>query len=277
MVHPTKLEILQICGRKLDRFYRSLYLPNFPIVNEREDAETSKELPWGDDNTCKLHVLLAGIGLRGPAPRIVGAHVFEYYPQSRCGLLTYFAVRRNARKQGVGRRLFTLAVAILKKTARRNDKRLRAIFAEVNDPEQVRPREDVMPARERSKILRAPRRRQPRSSLRATRIRAGPRAWPTALAATDAPERPGSYIDSGLSRPRVRDRTLSGRRDFRRRRQPSAHAARVEKWENRYSRTTSLKRSPDRKVPPKVLRLNRDSNSWPPLTVRRIKHAPQED
>lgn len=73
-----------------------IYDAAFPIASEREDpaewparmsdARPANE-PWMD-----LVVLVAGDG-----EAVLGGVAFEYYPQSRCGLLTYIAIDPAAR------------------------------------------------------------------------------------------------------------------------------------------------------------------------------------
>jgi GNAT superfamily N-acetyltransferase len=69
-----------------------------------------------------------------------GGIVFERYPESNCGLLTYMVVAPHARGRGLGKRLVDDALAVLAGT--------RAVFGEINDPER-QTREPVEQARQR--------------------------------------------------------------------------------------------------------------------------------
>ena len=60
------------------------------------------------------------------AETIAGGIVFERYPETGCGLLTYLVVAPAARGQGVARQLVEHALAVLADAP--------AVFAEVNDP-----------------------------------------------------------------------------------------------------------------------------------------------
>lgn len=67
--------------------------------------------------------------LAGPEDGIDGGIVFERYPESNCGLLTYLVVAPHARGQGVGKRLLDDALAVLR------GRGVRAVFGEINDPD----------------------------------------------------------------------------------------------------------------------------------------------
>lgn len=57
---------------------------------------------------------------------IVGGVTYEHYPRSNCGLVTYLLVAPEARKRGLGRRLFTEAAREL------YDAGAHAVFGEVH-------------------------------------------------------------------------------------------------------------------------------------------------
>jgi GNAT superfamily N-acetyltransferase len=141
--------------RLLEALYESLYVDNFTIPSEREDPSIWRPRLWGPASQTlplELHVLVASSPLERPEQRFYGAHFFELYHASRCGLVTYLVVDRPYRRQGLGRRLLTEALAILQARAEAwpveqapipawaggpADGRLRAVFAETNNPTRV--------------------------------------------------------------------------------------------------------------------------------------------
>jgi GNAT superfamily N-acetyltransferase len=144
-----RLEFVDLYDRKdpalLRGFHRSVYLPAFPIESERESLATWRDLLWGSDRSCELHVLLAGFDLGDPRRRrLIGGHIFEYYPEASCGLLTYLVIHPSHRGRGLASHLFRRGILTLKRVARRRHRRLRLVFAEVNDPRKVSRRSDVM-------------------------------------------------------------------------------------------------------------------------------------
>jgi hypothetical protein len=90
----------------LKRFYEDLYLPAFPITDEREDPGIWARLLWSMDpvpQTPILHRLLIGQNLRRRnQTSIVAGHLFEYYPESSCGFLTYLVVSPLFRGKSAG-------------------------------------------------------------------------------------------------------------------------------------------------------------------------------
>ncbi|WP_306536038.1 GNAT family N-acetyltransferase [Geobacter sp.] len=124
----------------LDQLYVELYLPAFAHPAEVETPPIWKPLlgPEKPDSPAPLlTIFLAGEGLASPDPtsRWIDGFIFaELYRESGCGLLTYLAVRPEARRRGVGRRLVTRAVEHLNRLACDYGGRLRAVFVESEDP-----------------------------------------------------------------------------------------------------------------------------------------------
>lgn len=124
----------------LDQLYAELYLPAFAHPAEVEAPPIWKPLLGPDKPESPaplLTIFLCGEGLASPDPasRWIDGFIFaELYRESGCGLLTYLAVRPEARRRGVGRRLVARAVEHLNLLACDHGGRLRAVFAESEDP-----------------------------------------------------------------------------------------------------------------------------------------------
>lgn len=113
---------------ELVAFHRGLYWDAFAAQHEPLEVwqrARRGEMPYG------FWLRVAGAD---------GGIVFERYPESNCGLLTYMVVAPHARGRGLGKRLVEDALAALAGT--------RAVFGEVNDPE-TQQREPVENARKR--------------------------------------------------------------------------------------------------------------------------------
>jgi GNAT superfamily N-acetyltransferase len=92
-------------------FYDGLYLAAF--VHQREPLDAWRRALAGGEPYA-WSVVVAGDALRDPARRrIDGGIVFERYPRSGCGLITYLVVAPHARRTGLGERLLARARASL--------------------------------------------------------------------------------------------------------------------------------------------------------------------
>ena len=152
------IELLDL--RDLDRpdllnAFIAIYQASFPDPSEREDpAQWSERLhrtfPSPQPRT---HLLIALDTQAQTTPAVRGGIVFEYYPASRCGLLTYLAVKPVGRRRGLGRRLVKAATELLKQDAEDQESALRAVFAEAEDPAKVPARGAAMPPHTRMTAL----------------------------------------------------------------------------------------------------------------------------
>jgi len=102
------LEIVEIASPDdaalLAAFHGGAYWQAFAA--QHEPLAVWQRALWSDDARYELTIRIAGTALRDPARReIVGGIVFERYPRSGCGLVTYLVVSPPARRQGLGKRL----------------------------------------------------------------------------------------------------------------------------------------------------------------------------
>jgi GNAT superfamily N-acetyltransferase len=153
-----KIEVVDLHGQRdedlVRAFHHRVYSAAFPIKSERESVDTWLGLLSGADTSCELHFLVAGHDLGDPYRRaVLAGHLLEYYPDSGCGLLTYLVTHPRHRGQGLATRLLDRGLATLKATARRRRRRLRLVFAEVNDPRKIRRPRDVMDPWERLRFF----------------------------------------------------------------------------------------------------------------------------
>lgn len=142
--------------RLLYEFYENVYKPAFPIETQREDPSVWIGRLWGsdsEDTTFELHALIIGKNIRDPSRRIIyGGSLFEYYGESRSGLLTYMVVVPEARGKGLGTLLYTKTMDILRNIAAIRGVDLSAIYGEVENPLRTTP-SDVMDTWDRLRII----------------------------------------------------------------------------------------------------------------------------
>ena len=117
----------------LARFYDEVYLPAF--AHQREPREVWDAQLIAPTPTLHREIVLAGEGLDDVATaRLDGGAIGEWYPRSRCALLTYLVVAPGARAQGLGRALLTAVRQALAAHARRRGAEVAAVLGELSDP-----------------------------------------------------------------------------------------------------------------------------------------------
>jgi len=143
--------------RLLERAYRELYLQVFTNPDEQEDLEQYRQRLFGPQQPIPqpiTHFLVAGENLGDPeSAQILAIQIFELYRESSCGLLTYTAVAPNARGKKLSRTIVRAAIEILTRECLIPEG-LRAVFAEVHDPERVKEENDSMPPQQRLQVMR---------------------------------------------------------------------------------------------------------------------------
>ena len=129
----------------LEQAYREVYLPAFPVRDEQESPAIWTPRLLDPDPHPRLSFLVMGTQLDQPAARrVLGLLVAEYYPASRCLLVSYLAVAETARRQGLARRLFDLLATRIRSGHASAHRPVAGVLAEIHDPAQTLPGEDVL-------------------------------------------------------------------------------------------------------------------------------------
>jgi GNAT superfamily N-acetyltransferase len=108
-----------------DRMY-ALYEQSFPDDSERETREVWEGALDGRGLGYQLEFFVAM-----DEAEVAGGVAFEYYPASRCGLVTFVFVDPSHRRQGLAARLLARVEVRLTEISRET---LRYVFAEAEDP-----------------------------------------------------------------------------------------------------------------------------------------------
>ncbi|MGV8121483.1 MAG: GNAT family N-acetyltransferase [Candidatus Xenobiia bacterium LiM19] len=140
----------------LDVFHNRLYMPAFPIQDEREELSSWKQcLAHPAESGTETHIILAGYHLQDKNPVIAGGVVVEYYLGSQVSLLTYIVVASEFRGRGLARRLVKEANEEMKAAAERINPKNRplAYFAESNDPASALTSQDSQDPYQRLMLL----------------------------------------------------------------------------------------------------------------------------
>lgn len=156
---PT-VQVVDLAGRVfeplLTHFYQEIYLPAFPIQDEREELDEWRrclDTPglYGVDT----HVILAGYNLESDAADILGGIVVEYYRKSNVGLLTYLVVSPDSRGLGLGHRLTQAGLEAIASSAKSQSASCvpYAFLAEANNPKDRKAHEDTQDPYERLEVL----------------------------------------------------------------------------------------------------------------------------
>ncbi|HEX7071418.1 MAG TPA: GNAT family N-acetyltransferase [Rhodothermales bacterium] len=111
-----------------DRMY-ALYEASFPDDSEREPRDVWEAALDGQAKCYRLEFFVALDG-----EQVAGGVAFEYYPDSRCGLVTFVFVDPSRRREGLATELLSRVEARLKETS---GGALRYVFAEAEDPERA--------------------------------------------------------------------------------------------------------------------------------------------
>ena len=164
----------------LERFYKELMQPNFPIAEELEPLQTwvdqlegyqrnpsspppaphsassTAQLPpppprvkrddglGGERRRCTLNILVAFDARDTQRQTLLGGIVFEYYYPSNCALITYLVINPAVRGQGLAIYLTIQAFSLMRRVAKVHGHKVPyVIFCEVNDPALISDAEDA--------------------------------------------------------------------------------------------------------------------------------------
>lgn len=147
---PQLLDLRTQPDSELLAAFIELYTHTFTDPSEREDPAQWPLRLYGhlDAPQPQMHLLVA-VDAHAPSPGLVGGMAFEYYRDSRCGLLTYLVVDPAQRRRGLARQLIQRAIALLKQDAIDAGTVLRGVFSETEDPEQVAAEGNAMSPQQR--------------------------------------------------------------------------------------------------------------------------------
>lgn len=151
---PQLLDLREHARPDLLAAFVALYTHTFTDASEREDPVQWPPRLYGDlpAPQPRMHLLVAVADATGH-PQLLGGIAFEYYRESRCGLLTYLVTDPAHRRRGLGRRLIQRAIELLHQDVREYATVLRGVFAETEDPERVDAHGSAISPRERLAAL----------------------------------------------------------------------------------------------------------------------------
>ena len=158
--------------RWLDRFYKELMQPNFPIAEELEPQQTwidqlsghgrshSSSSPSSPSSAsqpvaasaspsppvrrCTLNIIVAFSARDTERRSLLGGIVFEYYHPSNTALITYLVISSTQRGQGLAIYLTIQAWSVMRRVSRlHSHPHPHVIFCEVNDPQLIAETEDA--------------------------------------------------------------------------------------------------------------------------------------
>jgi GNAT superfamily N-acetyltransferase len=140
----------------LRAIHSDLFLPNFPDPDEQEEPADWMPRLWGNAAPPRpqQHGMVAGIKLNDAKARSLAGFAFvERYRESRCGLLSYIAVDQRSRGQRLASTLFEYALNSARQAAIADGSPLRAVFAEIHNPQRVAKADDAIDPGDRVRIM----------------------------------------------------------------------------------------------------------------------------
>jgi hypothetical protein len=127
------------------RAYHDIYVPAFPIEDERDSLEKIESRLQNPVNGVKRVILLAGKHLDDPAKaQVYGISIAYYYSTHQAGLLAYNAIAPEYQQMGLGRLMVQGRIKGLEALAAESGQTLKSVIIEVNDPAKVKPEDDSM-------------------------------------------------------------------------------------------------------------------------------------
>lgn len=147
---PQLLDLRTQPSPELLGAFIELYTRTFTDPSEREDPAQWPPRLYGALAALQplMHLVVAV-----DANRLCGGIAFEYYRESRCGLLTYLVVDPAYRHRGLARQLIQRAITLLKQDASGAGTDLRGVFSETENPDLVADQGNAMSPRDRLMAL----------------------------------------------------------------------------------------------------------------------------
>lgn len=149
-VDPNDLRSLRL----LTRAYNDVYIPAFPIADERESIEAWMANYKNPVKNAEIVIIIAGENLDNHRHAVIkGMSVGYYYPSGDAGLMAYVAIDPKYRSEGLGHVMVEARKQALLNAAKRHGKSLGGVFLECNDPTKVKPEDDSFDPATRIKIF----------------------------------------------------------------------------------------------------------------------------
>lgn len=127
------------------RAYHDIYVPAFPIEDERDSLEKIESRLKEPVNGVERVILLAGKHLDdAQKAEIYGISIAYYYGSHQAGLLAYNAIDPQYQQMGLGRLMVKGRIEGLQQLAAKNGQELKSVMIEVNDPAKIKPEDDSM-------------------------------------------------------------------------------------------------------------------------------------
>jgi hypothetical protein len=133
----------------LAKAYEAVYVPGFPMPEEREPLEKWLTALGSRKDPGKLSISILGENLDGPNPTLKAMAVGYYYKKHDVGLLAYLVTAPEFQGKGLGRTLNDANNGALIDFAQGNKQPLGGIFLECNDPAKIKAEDDVMDPQKR--------------------------------------------------------------------------------------------------------------------------------
>lgn len=149
-VDPNDIRSLRL----LARAYNDVYIPAFPIADERESIDAWMANYKNPVKNAEIVIIIAGEHLDSQRHAVIkGISVGYYYPSGDAGLMAYVAIDPKYRSEGLGHVMVEARKQALLAAAQRHGKKLGGVFLECNDPAKVKPEDDSFDPATRIKIF----------------------------------------------------------------------------------------------------------------------------
>jgi len=143
----------ELRNQVLEKFYYEVLVVFFPTPEQLDPYERIRDSMDPNDETYYtsiIHVVVAYNQKR----EMIGGTLFEVFPNSMCGLLSYFCVKQEYRKNKIGKILVDKATSIMDSDILRiKGKECYAVLFETNSPLKYHHDDDTIDPEVRLKVL----------------------------------------------------------------------------------------------------------------------------